>query len=78
VCDESVHFCSTLALEKFRSTGDSVGGVNQVVHEDADAIRDIADKHHAGVAVLIELDRTAFLAENVSLEQGKIVHGPTL
>ena len=78
VGDESVHFGGTLALEEFRSSGDGVGGIDQVVNKDTDPISDITDEHHAGIAVLVELNRTAFLEESVSLEQGEVVHSPTL
>lgn len=61
VGDENDDFESALALEELGSTSDCVGGVDDVVNEDTDAISDVANEHHAGVALFRELDRAAFL-----------------
>lgn len=61
VGDKGVDFCGSLALEQLGGARDGVGRVDQVVYENADAVGHVADEHHAGVALLGELDRTAFL-----------------
>lgn len=70
VGNECVDHGGALSLEKLGGAGNGVGRVGDVVDEDADAIGDVTDQHHAGVALLVELDGAAFLAGiNVSSEQ---------
>lgn len=61
VSEKSVHLGSALLLQKLSSARDGVSSVNDVVDQDADAVCDITHKHHAGIAVLGESDRTALL-----------------
>lgn len=61
VADEGVDHGGALALEQLGGAGDGVCGVDDVVDEDAHAVGDVADEHHAGVALLVELDGPAFL-----------------
>lgn len=62
---QGVDLEGALALEKLGSAGNGVGRVAEIVHQDADAVSDVTDEHHAGVALLGKLDRAAFL-ESVS------------
>lgn len=61
VGDEGVDLRGALALEELGGAGDGVARVDEVVDEDADAVRDVADEHHARVAVFAELDGAALL-----------------
>jgi len=61
VGEESVDLESAFALKQLGGPGDGVGRVAKVVDKDADAVGNVADEHHAGVARFGELDRTALL-----------------
>lgn len=50
-----------LALEQLGGAGDGVAGVAEVVDQDAGAVDDVANEHHASVTVLGELNGAPFL-----------------
>lgn len=61
VSEKSIHLGSTLPLQQLSSARDGVSCVDDVVDQDTDAVRDVTHKHHAGIAVLGESDRTSLL-----------------
>jgi hypothetical protein len=68
VGDESVDLGSTLALEQFCSPRHRVAGIDYVVHQNADAVPDVADQHHASVALFVEFDGPTFLSVGLASE----------
>lgn len=75
--NKGIDLCRTLSFEQLSGAGDGVAGVDKIVNEDADAVGDITDKHHAGIALLGELNRSTFLI-CVSLVRGSKAHSITL
>lgn len=75
VGEQGVHLGSTLTLQELGRTSNGVAGIEQVVDENADAVGDVSNKHHAGVALFRELDGTAFLerCECGSARRGSII-----
>lgn len=61
VRQQGIDLGGALLLEQLGCARDGVGGIGEIVDEDADAVGDVADKHHASVFLLGELDGTAFL-----------------
>lgn len=61
VGDEGVNSSGTLSLQQLGSASDCVGRIGKIVDQDTDPIGNVANKHHAGVAVVCKLDGTTFL-----------------
>lgn len=58
---EGVNLESALSFQQLGGTGDGVGRVDDVIDKDADAVCNVANKHHTGVALLGKPSGTAFL-----------------
>ena len=61
VGEKGIDFESSLTLEELGGAGNGVASINHVIDKDTDAVRNVTNKHHAGISVFGELDRTAFL-----------------
>lgn len=61
VGEQSIDFGCSLLLQELRSSCDGVGSVSQVVNQDANAIGNIANEHHASVSLFSKLNGAAFL-----------------
>jgi hypothetical protein len=61
VREQGVDGSGALLLKELGGPGDGVAGVDKIVNKDADAVLDVSNKHHAGVALLAVLGRAALL-----------------
>jgi hypothetical protein len=59
--DQGVDLGSTLLLQQLGSAGNGVGGVSQVIHEDAGLALDISHKHHGGILTIRDAGWASFL-----------------
>lgn len=61
VSEQGVDGGGPLLLKELRGAGDGVARVDEVIDEDAYPVLDVADEHHARVALLGVLGGAAFL-----------------
>ena len=61
VSQQGVDGGGTLLLEELGSSGNGVSGIGNVVEEDAHAVGNVTDEHHAGVLAIGDLGRAALL-----------------
>lgn len=61
VRQQRVDFGGALLLQQLGRARDGVGGVGEVVDEDADPVGDVADEHHGCVLAVGDFRRAAFL-----------------
>lgn len=67
VGQQGIYLDGAFALEQLGSSSDGIGRVTKIVDQDTNAVGNVSNQHHAGVALLGELDRSAFL-----VNEGKI------
>lgn len=62
VGDEGIDLGGALALEQLRGARNGVACVDNIVDQNANAVCDITDEHHAGIALLVKFYRPTFLS----------------
>lgn len=61
VGEQSVDVCSTLLLQQFGSSCDSIGGIRQIVNEDGNSIGNLANQHHRSILAVGNTGGPTFL-----------------
>jgi hypothetical protein len=75
VGNECKHLGRAFLLEQFRSAGDCVGSIRQIIDEDGSAVRDISDQHHGRILPVVNLGRSSLFVDERERHAERVGNG---